>query len=63
MKFKTVEEIRTAFIKKGWNNPVFEKVEETDIFGRHLTLFKMVSTGNLFKDNGEIYRYNIQPKH
>lgn len=61
MKYRTVEEIRKAFIKQGWKNPTFEKVEEVDVFGRRMTLYKMDTTGNLFDDTGKIYRYNIKP--
>ena len=55
MKYKTCEEIYTAFVNQGWSKDIrFEKVNEN---GK--TLFKMVEPGNLYDDHGRIYCFNI----
>lgn len=59
--YNTVEEIRAAFIRKGWNDISFTKTTEKDIRGREKILFVMNETGNIYDNRGKIYRYNIKP--
>ena len=70
MKFKTCEEIKFAFVKKGWNNDIeFTEVQDEEkisIFGEYCgkpllgkKLFKMAISGNIFDDTGKIVYYNI----
>ncbi len=69
-KYKTVDEIRTAFIKKGWENPIFEEVTEEELKERFSCsyekilkngpVFRMKATGNLFGGTGEVIAYNIK---
>ena len=63
--YKTCEEIREAFIKQGWSaDTQFELVshEELRLSGSKYEkklFFKMISTGNIFDDRGNIFMHNI----
>ena len=57
MKYTTTEEIREAFIKKGWSDVHFEAVKL--ISGKQC--FKMIETGTIYNDRGKIEVFNIKP--
>lgn len=55
-KYNTTDEIREAFIKKGWQ-------EDTTYFRERYQdgkkLYEMCITGDLYDEYGMIYQYNI----
>lgn len=52
----TTEEMKNKFIKKGWApNIAFREIEEN---GKQL--FEMLPSGNIYKPDGSIYRYNLK---
>lgn len=69
-KYKSVEEITTAFLKKGWSNITFSEVTIDEARERGLLfalpmiskgkkVFKMNETGNIYSDTGRVLIYNI----
>ncbi len=71
--YNTVEQIKAAFVKGGWSSdiefeeltrPEAEKIGSWTILRdmeRGRKFFRMLSTGNVFDDRGNVVIYNIQP--
>lgn len=66
-KYKTVEEITAAFIKKGWSKDITfseydtQRNEHGFLFVKpEQKLFVMNGSGNIYDDNGNIYYFNIR---
>ena len=69
MKFNSVEEIRAAFIKKGWSEDTsFTEYDlEANPIGfvtldKSRKLFVMDGSGNIYDDRGNIYWFNLHPR-
>lgn len=64
--YKTCEEIRETFIKKGWSQDIeFEMISPEQMTkDGHLGVpnkpfFKMMESGNIFDCHGKVYCFNI----
>lgn len=64
-RYESVEEITAAFIRQGWNNPTFREMTENEdeccsmeaaLKAGH-KFFRMIETGNVFDEHGNIYYY------
>ena len=70
MKYNNVEEITKAFIKKGWKDPKFREMTEdedgclavADGLKEGKKFFRMLSTGNVYDEHGEVFYFNIPVK-
>lgn len=66
--YKNIEDIKTAFIKDGWSENIeFSEVTENEIGSCSMAkalregrkFFKMLSSGNIYDDKGDIFFFNI----